>query len=122
MESIRMRMHRRLAVVVIAGALGLATAPVRGQEPAAPQLQPRYSQPITVSMTRQTTRVLYEAVAKLAGINVLWDSETHPQSETATATLQLKDASLRDVLDKLAAITNTSWKVLSANTIFVARR
>ena len=97
-------------------------APLQGQESAVPELRPRYSQPIKVRLIRQTPRTLYETIAKLAGINVLWDAETRPQSEPATFTLELNDASLREVLDKAAATTHTSWKVLSANTIAVARR
>ncbi len=118
---IQVGVYRRLVVVFVA-ALGMAMAPLQGQEAAAPELRPRFAQPITVHIARQTPRTLYETIAKLAGINVLWDSETRPQSETATFTLEMNDASLRDVLDKVAATTNTSWKVLSATTILVARR
>jgi general secretion pathway protein D len=83
-----------------------------------PELRSLSPQPINLKMNNQSAKVLYETVGKLAGINVLFDSEF---KETNKQSIELSGATLNDALDYLAIVTKTFWKPLSGNTIFVAQ-
>lgn len=120
MKSNRIHIFMCLMAALIAVALVGPVTPLRGQEPS--ELRPLNAAPITIRINDQTPRILYETLAKLAGVDVVWDPKTQPQSETATFTIALSKVSLREALDKVAATTNTSWKPASATTIFIARR
>ena len=69
-------------------------------------------------MNGQPTKILFETVGKLAGINVLFDSEF---KETNKQSIELTGATLYQALDYLAIVSKAFWKPLSANTIFVTQ-
>ena len=122
MNSSRIHTRSFLVTALIAVALAGQMAPLRARQPAEQELRPVNSEPITIRMNDQTPRILYETLAKVAGVDVAWDPKTQPQSETAKSSIALNKVSLREALDKVAAATNTSWKPSAATTIFVARR
>ncbi|MFZ0632335.1 MAG: cohesin domain-containing protein [Acidobacteriaceae bacterium] len=85
-------------------------------ELAAPvQLKPISNEPLTLHMV-QDSRVVYEAVGKAAGINVLFD----PSYTSKRIQVDLNDVTLRDALRIVAVTSNTFWRPITANTIFVA--
>jgi general secretion pathway protein D len=87
---------------------------------APPELKPITRQISTLKMNNQPIRVLYETVGKLAGINVVFDSEIQPPpGGKTTFTIDLSNTTLEEALDYLAVQTRTYWKPLSPNTIFV---
>jgi hypothetical protein len=122
MESMRKRFGACLMALLVAAILIGPLEALHGQDKPAPELRPLNSNPITVRMIGQTPNTLYETVAKLADINVLWDRETQAQSETGRFNLEVAKATLRDTLDKVASLTKTSWKPISGTTIFVESR
>jgi len=82
-----------------------------------PELKP-IAQPLNrIRITNQPVRVLYETVAKLAGINVIFDPEF--QAPPRNYSLDLTNTTLGEALEHLAVLTRTYWKPLSENTIFV---
>jgi general secretion pathway protein D len=86
-----------------------------------PQLRPLNDQITNLRMNNQTSHVLYETVAKLAGINVLFDSQG---TETLGGgqknfNLALNRVTLSEALDYIALETHTFWKAISSNAIFV---
>ena len=83
-----------------------------------PELRPLNAQPINLKMNGQPTKILFETVGKLAGINVLFDSEF---KETNKQSIELTGATLYQALDYLAIVSKAFWKPLSANTIFVTQ-
>jgi len=83
-----------------------------------PELRPLNAQPINLKMNSQPTKILFETVGKLAGINVLFDSEF---KENNKQSLELTGATLGEALDYLAIVSKAFWKPLSANTIFVTQ-
>jgi general secretion pathway protein D len=83
-----------------------------------PELRPLNAQPINLKMNGQPTKILFETVGKLAGINVLFDSEF---KETTKQSIELTGATLYQALDYLAIVSKAFWKPLSANTIFVTQ-
>ncbi|HXB67530.1 MAG TPA: cohesin domain-containing protein [Candidatus Acidoferrales bacterium] len=82
-----------------------------------PQLKPINADPIRLKMSGQP-KLLFETVAKLAGLNVLWDPEYQPQVRT-NVPVEFDNSTLDEALDYLAVITKSYWKPLSPNTIFI---
>jgi general secretion pathway protein D len=83
----------------------------------APELRPISRQIASLKMSNQPVKVLFETVGKLAGINVLFDSEY--QSQNKNFTVDLTNTTLEEALDYVAVLTRSYWKPLSSNTIFV---
>ena len=85
---------------------------------APPELKPTPSQALDLKISNQPVRTLYETVGKMAGINVLFDSDL-PADPNKKLSLDLKDSQLEEALDYIGLLTHTYWKPVSANTIFV---
>jgi general secretion pathway protein D len=83
---------------------------------APPQLTPISNEPLTLHMT-QDAKVVYEAVGKAAGINVLFDPDYHSQR----IQVDLNNVSLMDALRILETLSGTFWRPVTSNTIFVAQ-
>ncbi|MCL5743104.1 MAG: cohesin domain-containing protein [Acidobacteria bacterium] len=81
-----------------------------------PELRPLNPQPLNLKMNNQPAKVLYETVGKLAGVNVLFDSEF---TAGKNQSIELSNSTLEQALDYLGVVTKTFWKALSPNTIFV---
>ena len=83
-----------------------------------PELKPLNPQPINLKMNNKT-KVLFDTVAKYAGINLLWDPEYQVPSGDKGFNVELNDSTIEQSLDYLAVLTHSFWKPLSTNTIFV---
>jgi general secretion pathway protein D len=86
-------------------------------------LEPPVLKPMTVTipvlkMNNQPPRVLYETVAKLAGVNVVFDSQYAAPARNFN--VDLSNATAGQAFDYLATLTHTFWKAITPNTIFVA--
>lgn len=64
----------------------------------------------------ENSNLVYKTIGKLAGINVLFDSDYKPQ-KTA---IELNDVTLREALDMVALQSKSFWQAISPNTILVA--
>src|SRR5580704_9263726 len=73
------------------------------------------SVPINLKIT-EDTKVIYETVGKLAGINVLFD----PDYTSRRIKIELNNVSLEEALHIIAVESKTFWRPVTANTIFVA--
>ena len=82
-----------------------------------PELKPLNPELINLKMNNQPAKVLFETVAKVAGINLLWDPEYQAGRPLS---VELNNSTLEEALDDLAILTKSFWKPLSANTIFIA--
>src|SRR3954470_16373800 len=71
--------------------------------------------PITLRMT-EDTKVIYETIGKLAGINVLFD----PDYTSRRVKIDLNGVTLNQALDILALESKTFWRPVTSNTIFIA--
>jgi general secretion pathway protein D len=78
-------------------------------------LAPVSPQPITLEIANDS-RVVYETIGKLAGINVLFD----PDYTSRRISLKLNGISLQEALDIIAFHSNTFWRPVTPNTIYVA--
>jgi len=79
------------------------------------QLKPISNEPLTLHMV-EDSRVVYQAVGKAAGINVLFD----PQYSSKRIQVDLNNVTLNDALRIVATVSNTFWRPITSNTIFVA--
>jgi general secretion pathway protein D len=85
-------------------------------ELAAPiQLRPISNEPLTLHMV-EDSRIVYQAVGKAAGINVLFD----PSYTSKRIQVDLNMITLQDALRIVATVSNTFWRPITSNTIFVA--
>jgi len=73
------------------------------------------SVPINLKIT-EDSKVIYETVGKLAGINVLFD----PDYTSRRIKIELNNVSLEEALQIIAVETKTFWRPVTPNTIFVA--
>ena len=72
--------------------------------------------PITLKLT-EDTKVIYETVGKLAGINVLFD----PDYTARKIRIELNGVTLEEALGIIALESKTFWRPVTRNTIFVAQ-
>jgi len=79
-------------------------------------LKPLDNEPLTLHYT-QDAKVVYQAIGKAAGINVLFD----PDYTAKNITVDLNNESLMDALRIVATMSNTFWRPVTDNTIFVAQ-
>jgi general secretion pathway protein D len=80
-------------------------------------LGPLPDAPISALEMTNDSKVAYETIAKLAGINVLFDPDYTPRQ----VTLRLHNVSLQEALDIVALQSRTFWRPVTPNTIFVAQ-
>ena len=83
-----------------------------------PELKPMTAIIPVLKMNNQPPKVLFETVAKLAGVNVVFDSQY--QAPARNFNVDLSNATADEAFDYLATLTHTFWKAITPNTIFVA--
>jgi general secretion pathway protein D len=72
--------------------------------------------PITVKLT-EDSKVIYQTIGQLAGINVLFD----PDYTSRRIKVELNGVTLEDALQITALESKTFWRPVTSNTIFVAQ-
>ena len=82
----------------------------------APELKPVSNEPLSLHMT-EDAKVVYQAIGKAAGVNVLFD----PDYNSKRIQVDLNNVSLLDALRIVGAMSNTFWRPVTSNTIFVAQ-
>jgi general secretion pathway protein D len=80
-----------------------------------PELQPMSTQPINLTIPNQESRVIFETIGKLAGINVLMD----PEYTDKKISIELQNATLYEALDYVSLQAKSFWKPISHNAIFI---
>jgi general secretion pathway protein D len=83
-----------------------------------PQLKPIVGVIQTIKINNQPPKVLYETIGKMAGINVVFDSQFTAPSRNSN--VDIANMPIEQAFDYLAMLTHTFWKPISPNTIFVA--
>jgi general secretion pathway protein D len=79
-------------------------------------LKPMSNEPLTLHYS-EDAKVVYQAIGKAAGINVLFD----PDYTAKRITVDLNNESLLDSLRIVGVMSNTFWRPITDNTIFVAQ-
>jgi general secretion pathway protein D len=80
------------------------------------ELAPISNVPITVKLT-EDSKVIYQTVGQLAGINVLFD----PDYTSRRIKVELNGVTLEEALEITALESKTFWRPVTSNTIFVAQ-
>ena len=80
------------------------------------ELKPVSNEPLSLHMT-EDAKVIYQAIGKAAGINVLFD----PDYNSKRIQVDLNNVSLMDALRIVGVMSNTFWRPVTTNTIFVAQ-
>jgi len=78
-------------------------------------LAPISNVPFTMKQT-EDTKVIYETIGKLAGVNVLFD----PDYTSRRIKIELNSVTLEEALGIVALESKTFWRPVTPNTIFVA--
>ena len=82
---------------------------------APPELKPLSNEPLTLHMT-EDAKVIYQAIGRAAGVNILFD----PDFVAKRVQVDLNNVSLLDALRIVGTMSNTFWRPVTSNTIFVA--
>src|SRR6266567_4714744 len=72
-----------------------------------------------LKMNNQPMKVLFETVAKLAGLNVVFDPDI--PSGGKNLSVEFNGSTVEEALDYLCTLTKSFWKPLSPNTVFVTQ-
>jgi general secretion pathway protein D len=80
------------------------------------ELKPLSNEPLTLHSV-EDSKVIYQTVGRLAGINVLFD----PEYTSKRIQVDLTNVDLYDALRIIGTISGTFWHPITANTIFVAQ-
>ncbi|MGC1370755.1 MAG: cohesin domain-containing protein [Candidatus Sulfotelmatobacter sp.] len=80
------------------------------------ELAPISNTPITVKLT-EDSKVIYQTIGQLAGINVLFD----PDYTSRRIKVELNGVTLGQALEITALESKTFWRPVTSNTIFVAQ-
>ena len=88
-----------------------------------PELKPSVRNiPGGLKMNNQPARVLFETVAKLGGLNIVFDPDYLAQAGGKTFSLDIaSNSTIEDALDYLSILTKSYWKALSPNTLFITQ-
>ena len=79
-------------------------------------LKPVTTEPFTLHMA-EDAKVVYQAAGRAAGVNVLFD----PDYVSKRIQVDLTNVSLLDALRIVGTMSNTFWRPVTSNTIFVAQ-
>jgi general secretion pathway protein D len=80
------------------------------------ELKPLSNEPLTLHYS-EDAKVVYQAIGKAAGINVLFD----PEYNSKHVQVDLNNSSLLNALHVVGTMSNTFWRPMNENTIFVAQ-
>jgi general secretion pathway protein D len=83
--------------------------------PGPPELKPLSREPINLKMTNNSN-VVFETIAKLAGLSVIFDSEF----QAKRISVELPSVTIDQALDIVSAECKAFWKPMTSNVIFVA--
>jgi hypothetical protein len=81
-------------------------------------LSPSLTTPITLKLTKDL-KTAYETIAKLGGINVIFDPDLGQRLQGPTP-VELTNVTIIEALDLVSLQTKTYWTVVNKNTILVA--
>jgi general secretion pathway protein D len=91
-----------------------------------PRLRPLSNDPINLKLVNRP-RTLFETLAKVAGINVVFDPDYNTQQTiTQPVQIDLSNTTLESALDEISLVTKSFWKPLAggttgeSNSIFVS--
>ena len=86
------------------------------EKSAGPSLTAKFKKPVTLEFRDANVKMVFEALSRTSGINVLLDKDVKPDLKTS---IFVKDASVEDAIDLILLQNMLEKKVLNDNTVFV---
>ena len=81
-----------------------------------PVLKPQFTKPVTLQFRDANLKMVFEALSRTSGINVLLDRDVPPDLKTS---IFVRDVSVEDTIDLILLQNRLEKKVISDNTVFV---
>ena len=111
-----LRANQPTPVVRSETSLSAPAAEAMEEAEAPAELKPVSNEPLTLHMGGEDTKTIYQAIGRAAGINVLFD----PDYTGKRIQVDLNNVNLMDALRIVGTLSNTFWRPVTENTIFVA--
>lgn len=86
------------------------------QRLAEPTLKGRFTKPVTLQFRDANLKMVFEALSRTSGINILLDKDVRPDLKTS---IFVKEVSVEDTIDLILMQNQLEKKVLSDNTVFI---
>ncbi|MEQ1668962.1 MAG: secretin N-terminal domain-containing protein, partial [Sulfuriferula sp.] len=81
-----------------------------------PTLQGKFKKPVTLQFRDANLKMVFEALSRTSGINVLLDKDVKPDLKTS---IFVKDVSVEDAIDLILLQSQLEKKIISDNTVFI---
>lgn len=89
---------------------------IEKEKSAGPSLTAKFRKPVTMEFRDANVKMVFEALSRTSGINVLLDKDVRPDLKTS---IFVKDASVEDTIDLIRLQNQLEKKVLNENTVFI---
>lgn len=83
---------------------------------AGPSLGAKFRRPVTLQFRDANLKMVFEALSRTSGINVVLDKDVKPELKTS---IFVKDVSVEDTIDMILLQNQLEKKVISDNTVFI---
>jgi general secretion pathway protein D len=83
---------------------------------AEPSLMRKFKKPVSLQFRDANVKMVFEALSRLTGINVLLDKDIRPDTKTS---IFVKDVSVEDAVDLILMQSQLEKKILSDNTLYI---
>jgi len=83
---------------------------------AEPSLKAKFTKPVTLQFRDANLKMVFEALSRTSGINVLLDRDVRPDLKTS---IFVKDVSVEDTINLILLQNQLEKKVISDNTVFI---
>ena len=81
-----------------------------------PSLRGKFKKPVTLQLRDANLKMVFEALSRTSGINVLLDKDVKPDIRTS---IFVKDVSVEDAIDLILLQNQLEKKIVSDNTVFI---
>ncbi len=82
----------------------------------APSLRAKFKKPVTLQFRDANVKLVFEALSRTSGINILLDKDVKPDIKTS---IFVKDVSVEDTIDLILLQSQLEKKVLNESTVFI---
>ncbi len=81
-----------------------------------PALRAKFKKPVTLQFRDANLKLVFEALSRTSGINVLLDKDVRPDIKTS---IFVQDVSVEDAIDLILLQSQLEKKIVSDNTVFI---
>lgn len=86
------------------------------QQTAGPELSSQFKKPVTLEFRDASLKMVFEALSRTSGINILLDKDVRPDLKTS---IFVKGVSVEDTIDLILMQNDLEKKIINDNTVFV---